>query len=68
MARGDILQIVVFATFFGVATAAVGKKGQPVLDVLESTAQVMFKVTGYVMRFAPSVSSLPLPPPSAATV
>ena len=28
-------------------------KGQPVLDVLESTAQVMFKVTGYVMAFAP---------------
>jgi proton glutamate symport protein len=53
MARGDILQIVVFATFFGVAVAAVGKKGQPVLDVLESTAQVMFRVTGYVMRFAP---------------
>jgi proton glutamate symport protein len=53
MARGDILQIVVFATFFGVAAAAVGKKGQPVLDVLESTAQVMFRVTGYVMRFAP---------------
>ena len=53
MARGDILQIVVFATFFGVAAAAVGKRGQPVLDVLESTAQVMFTVTGYVMRFAP---------------
>ena len=28
-------------------------KGKPVLDVLESTAQVMFKVTGYVMAFAP---------------
>jgi proton glutamate symport protein len=53
MARGDILQVVVFATFFGVAAAAVGKKGQPVLDVLESTAQVMFRVTGHVMRFAP---------------
>jgi proton glutamate symport protein len=53
MARGDILQIVVFATFFGVAVAAVGRKGQPVLNVLESTAQVMFTVTGYVMRFAP---------------
>ena len=53
MARGDILQVVVFATFFGVAVAAVGAKGQPVLDVLESTAQVMFKFTGYVMAFAP---------------
>ena len=53
MARGDILQVVVFSTFFGVAVAAIGKKGQPVLDVLESTAQVMFKFTGYVMAFAP---------------
>ena len=53
MARGDILQMVVFATFFGVALAAIGAQGQPVLDVLESTAQVMFKVTGYVMAFAP---------------
>ncbi len=53
MARGDILQLVVFSTFFGIALAAVGKKGQPVLDFLESTAQVMFKFTNYVMLFAP---------------
>ena len=53
MARGDILQLVVFSTFFGIALAAIGSKGQPVLDVLDATAQVMFKVTGYVMAFAP---------------
>src|SRR5262249_46476746 len=53
MARGDILQLVVLSTFFGVAVAAIGSKGQPVLDVLEATAQVMFKFTGYVMTFAP---------------
>jgi Na+/H+-dicarboxylate symporter len=53
MARGDILQVVVFALFFGIALAAIGAKGQPVLDVLESTAQAMFKFTGYVMAFAP---------------
>jgi proton glutamate symport protein len=53
MARGDILQLVVFSTFFGIAVAAIGPKGQPVLDVLESTAQAMFKFTGYVMTFAP---------------
>ena len=53
MARGDILQMVVFATFFGVAVAAIGSKGQPVIDVLESTALAMFKVTSYVMAFAP---------------
>ena len=53
MARGDILQLVVFSTFFGIALAAIGPKGRPVLDVLESTAQAMFKFTGYVMAFAP---------------
>ena len=53
MARGDILQVVIFSMFFGIALAAIGAKGQPVLDVLESTAQAMFKFTGYVMAFAP---------------
>jgi proton glutamate symport protein len=53
MARGDILQVVVFATFFGIALAAIGAKAKPLLDVLETTAQAMFRVTGYVMLFAP---------------
>jgi proton glutamate symport protein len=53
MARGDILQMVVFATFFGVAVAAIGSKGEPLVAVLESTALAMFKVTGYVMALAP---------------
>ena len=52
-AKGDILQLVVFSTFFGIALAAIGERGRPVVEVLESTAQVMFKFTGYVMRFAP---------------
>jgi proton glutamate symport protein len=53
MARGDILQLVVFSMFFGIAVAAIGKKGQPILDVLDSTAHAMFTFTGYVMAFAP---------------
>src|SRR2546426_1026769 len=53
MARGDILQLVGFSTFFGIALAAIGSRGQPALDVLESTAQAMVKFTGYVMAFAP---------------
>jgi proton glutamate symport protein len=53
MAKGDILQLVVFATFFGVALAAIGDKGRPVVELLDAVAQVMFKVTAYVMRFAP---------------
>jgi proton glutamate symport protein len=53
MARGDILQVVVFASFFGVALAAIGVAGRPLFDMLESTALVMFKVTHYVMALAP---------------
>jgi proton glutamate symport protein len=53
MARGDILQVVVFASFFGVALAGVGEKGRPVLEFLEAVAQVMFRFTAYVMKFAP---------------
>jgi proton glutamate symport protein len=53
MARGDILQVVVFSLFFGVALAAMGASGRPVLTVVESIAHVMFKVTSYVMVFAP---------------
>ncbi|MBC7543360.1 MAG: cation:dicarboxylase symporter family transporter [Candidatus Sericytochromatia bacterium] len=53
MARGDTLQIVVFATIFGVATAAIGIKGKPVLELAHSVTEVMFKVTEYVMKLAP---------------
>ncbi|MDP2958373.1 MAG: cation:dicarboxylase symporter family transporter [Longimicrobiales bacterium] len=53
MAKNDILQLVVFSTFFGIAVAATGEKGKPVIEVLDSTAQAMFKFTGYVMKFAP---------------
>jgi proton glutamate symport protein len=53
MARGDILQLVVFSTFFGIAVAALGAKGRPLLDVLDTTALAMFRFTGYVMVFAP---------------
>ena len=53
MARGDILQVVVFATFFGVALSALGSAGRPVVAVFESTAHVMFKFTSYVMMCAP---------------
>jgi len=53
MARGDILQVVVFSIFFGIALAAIGEKGKPVLDFLDAVAQLMFKFTGYVMMFAP---------------
>lgn len=53
MAQGNLLQIVVFSIFFALAICAVGKKAQPVLDLLNSVSQIMFKFTEYVMYFAP---------------
>jgi proton glutamate symport protein len=53
MARGDILQVVVFSLFFGAALSAMGQHGKPVVTVLDSLSHVMFKVTSYVMLFAP---------------
>ena len=53
MADGNLLQIVVFSLFFAVAICAVGKKAQPVIDILNSVTKIMFKFTEYVMFFAP---------------
>lgn len=53
MARGEVLQIVVFTFLFGTACAAIGAKAGPVVDFCESLADVMFKYTGYVMLVAP---------------
>ncbi len=53
MAHNEILQIVVFSLFFGVATAAIGEKGDIIVKFLDSVAHVMLKITGYVMNFAP---------------
>ncbi len=53
MARGDVLQVVALSVLFGMAVLALGQKGRPVLEFCESLSQVMFKFTGYVMRFAP---------------
>ena len=53
MAHGNLLQIVVFSIFFALAIVAVGKTAKPVLDILNSVSQIMFKFTEYVMYFAP---------------
>jgi len=53
MANNEILPIVVFSLFFGIATASLGKKGQIVVDFFDSVSHIMFKVTNYVMAFAP---------------
>ena len=53
MAEGNLLQIVAFSIFFALAICAVGKKAQPVVDILNSVTKIMFKFTEYVMFFAP---------------
>ncbi len=53
MATGDLLQIAVFAIFFAIAVCAIGQKAKPVLDVLKSMTDIMFKFTEFVMLFAP---------------
>lgn len=53
MAKNEILPIVVFALFFGIAAASIGTKGKIVVDFFDSVSHIMFKVTNYVMAFAP---------------
>jgi len=53
MATNEILQIVVFSLFFGVATAAIGEKGKIIIEFFDAVSHVILKVTGYVMNFAP---------------
>ena len=53
MARGDVLQLVVFCFLFGTACAAVGAAAKPVVQFAESVAEVMFTYTKYVMYLAP---------------
>ncbi|MCD8739899.1 dicarboxylate/amino acid:cation symporter [Mucilaginibacter roseus] len=53
MANNEILQIVVFSLFFGVATAAIGEKGEVVIKAMDAIAHVILKITGYVMKAAP---------------
>jgi Na+/H+-dicarboxylate symporter len=53
MARNEILQIVVFSVFFGVACAGVGARAAVLVDALEGLSYVMLKLTMLVMWFAP---------------
>jgi Na+/H+-dicarboxylate symporter len=53
MANNEILQIVVFSMFFGVAMAAMGEKGKTLVAAIDELSHVMLKITGYVMKLAP---------------
>ncbi len=53
MATGNLLQIVVFSIFFAISICAIGQKAKPVLDLVSSLSDIMFKFTEFVMNFAP---------------
>lgn len=53
MVTNEILQIVVFALFFGVATASIGDKGEIVIKAMDAIAHVILKITTSVMLLAP---------------
>ncbi|MFL6466896.1 MAG: dicarboxylate/amino acid:cation symporter [Pyrinomonadaceae bacterium] len=52
-ADGDVLQIVIFSVIFALAATAIGAKAKPILGWCQSLADVMFRFTEYVMKFAP---------------
>jgi Na+/H+-dicarboxylate symporter len=53
MANNEILQIVVFSIFSGVAIAALGERGKLLAEVADQVAHMMLNITGYVMKMAP---------------
>lgn len=53
MAKGEVLQVIVFAIFLGLAINFSGERGKPLLKVIESLAEVMYRLTAIVMEFSP---------------
>ncbi|MFT3911221.1 MAG: dicarboxylate/amino acid:cation symporter [Ferruginibacter sp.] len=53
MANNEILQLVIFSIFFGVAITAIGDRGKPIITALDSLTHIVLKMVGYVMNLAP---------------
>jgi Na+/H+-dicarboxylate symporter len=53
MANNEILQIVIFSIFFGLAAASLGDFTKPVINALDKTSHIVLKMVNYVMKFAP---------------
>ncbi|MCX6172164.1 MAG: cation:dicarboxylase symporter family transporter [Flavobacterium sp.] len=53
MANNEILQIVIFSIFFGLAAASIGENAKPVVNALDKTSHIILKMVNYVMKFAP---------------
>ena len=52
-AKGDILEVLFVALLFGFALSAVGPRCRPLVDLVGALAQVVFKIVGIIMKFAP---------------
>ncbi|WP_462408632.1 cation:dicarboxylate symporter family transporter [Neobacillus sp. Marseille-QA0830] len=53
LANGDMLAIIFFSAMFGLGVAAIGEKGQPLIQFFRGTADAMFYVTNQIMKVAP---------------
>lgn len=53
LAMGNVMQIIFFALFIGVSITLVGEKALPVLRFFEGFAEIMYKITGIIMKLAP---------------
>jgi proton glutamate symport protein len=53
MAKGDVLQIVVWSVLFALAVTSIGEKARPFITWCESLADIMFRLTEFIMKFAP---------------
>lgn len=53
VAKGDVLQIVIFSTLFGIAAMLTPEKSQPMIRFCESLNHIMFKFTDVIMKMAP---------------
>ncbi len=53
LSKGDLMQIIVFAVFFGIAMTIIGKKAEIFKDICDTGAEIMYKLTSIVMEFSP---------------
>ena len=53
LVSGNILQIIIFSLFLGIAINFAGEKGRPLLELMQSLAEVMYRVTSLVMELSP---------------
>ncbi|KRL95088.1 dicarboxylate/amino acid:cation symporter [Limosilactobacillus equigenerosi] len=53
VSEGDMMPVIFFSVLFGLGTASLGEKGKIIIDFLTAVQEVMFKVTNWVMKYAP---------------